>query len=1573
MRLSSSRGPLLALLVALASAAGAAPPSERPRGREECATSVDRSGDPGRLLEPALFDRLSSGGRRLARALNGLPGPARVEAAPPARHVGPLAAPEARRNVRVNDPSMDLYGHTNSESSVTATADTIVVGFNDAGEDLSGYAFSTDGGASFTHVRLPPPSDGYFYGDPVLATGPAGEVYYASLMSVAGNFLSTIGVSKSTDGGRTFAYPVDAVNLYTTSDEVMDKPWLAADTGASSKYRGNVYVTWTFFLSTGETFVAFARSTDGGLTFSAPGNLSPIDAVGVQGSAVAVGPAGEVYVAWLDEHVAPSGISLRKSTDGGASFGARVTVASLDELTMLTGGGGVRANSFPSLAVDGAGRVHVSWAALPASPAADRADVFYSRSTDGGATFSAARRLNDDATATTQAMPALAASPDGRVAVRWIDRRDDPANDALTGVSMAISADGGATFGRSFRVTDTTFAYGPVEPGNGRGYHGDYDGLAWRDGTFFVTWSDERGSDPDVYFARVPETLDPESPDLVVAASSPWASLRAGTSATFDLSTGATGAAAGPFSLSLTPPGPGLSFSFAPGSVPAGGSSRLTLAAAADVPGGDVQLTATAAGADLARATVIRATTYPASRPFETPVNATRTRGFTGGMARTDAAGRIHLLYEDDSDSAAGSEVYYRRSPAGDAVFTAPLRLSPAGGVGYDAVLATGPGDRVVAAWGGRASGDTNDRVWVARSTNGGETFSAAVAVSPTTQIGARPAVAVDGSGNVVVAWYDFAPSVALLYTARSTDGGATFGAAAAINDDAVGVVTRPGLAFDSRGAAYLVYTRQYTTTYGLATAARIAVARDGKTFAAPASLTDVNSVASFAPDVAVAPNDAVHVAYYVRLVTSVGTYNREVVAVRSTDGGAAFTAPVNLSRNNGQSWFPTLAVEPSGAVTVAWEDDTGRTTSDVLLVRSTDGGATFTDPVDVSADVGLSGSLANPLEEPGGSGRVAVSASAAGRLLVSWLDDSPANPDVFFVRLDPRALSNRAPTASIAAPAAGASFEAGAGVAFSGSGTDPDGDALSYSWSFGDGGRATGASPAPHPYARPGSYTAVLTVADPYGASSSATVAVTVTAPSTTGASLLVPVVLEADGVGGSRFTSELTLASRVAAPTEVLLSYTASLGEGSGFARLTLAPGEQRVVPGVVAWLRGQGLPIAADGGSQAGTLLVTFAGAPGGVFAGARTYTPDPAGTGGTYGVFSTAVPTTSGPVSVYGLQQNAAMRSNLAVVNGGNGPVTLRIALVGPAGEDLGLLPDQTLGPWGWAQLSQPLAGRATSGRAVVTRIAGASPFTAYGVLNDAVTSDGSWLPALLPDDGSGAGRLVPVVLDVEGVGARFRTELTFTNGTGAPLPLTLVYTAAPGFGSGSGSVPLTLAPFEQRIVPDAIAFLRQTLPIEADGRSVAGSLFVDAPGGLASTALAVGARTYVPMDPAGSFGLFYPGLTAAESASSEPVWVHALREDSSQRSNLALVNRGDAAGPIVLRVSYFGPLGAPLGTPVDVALAPGEWRQLGRPLVALGATAGFAKVERVSGTARFAAYGVLNDNVSSDGSYVPMTR
>ena len=508
------------------------------------------------------------------------------------------------------------------------------------------------------------------------------------------------------------------------------------------------------------------------------------------------------------------------------------------------------------------------------------------------------------------------------------------------------------------------------------------------------------------------------------------------------------------------------------------------------------------------------------------------------------------------------------------------------------------------------------------------------------------------------------------------------------------------------------------------------------------------------------------------------------------------------------------------------------------------------------------------------------------------------------------------------------------------------------------------------HVFAVPGVHTVVLTVIDSAGRRGTVSRLITVRVPaeSASDTDLVLPVVTDARGVGTTHYTTEVTLVSRASRPVTALLQYTAAVGSGSGYATLTLAPGEERVIPDAIAFLRSRGLPIPGDGSSQIGTLRVVFPGAaPGEVFLGGRTSTP---GGNGTYGLFYPNAARSESPLAVIGLQENDALRSNLALLNTGDSEVTLRVQLLGANGEDLGLLPDQTLDPLGWTQLNRPLKGLANAGRAVVTRVAGTSTFSAYGVLLDNVTSDGSFIPPL-PAGISGSSRLIPVVLDAGGVnGTHYTTELTLANLSDGPLELSCTYTAA--FGTGSGTVKTTLSAGQQLVVPDAIAFLRTGgLAIPSDGQDVAGSLMVAA--GAGSGGFAAGARTFThgPAG-AGTFGVYYSGLTSEESAAST-AFVYGLQQNAAQRSNVAVVNRGDAGDALDLSLSYFEGHGISLGDPVPVRLAPGEWRQFGQPLGARGALSGYVRVERVSGSSRFVAYGVLNDSATSDGSYIPMTR
>ena len=224
--------------------------------------------------------------------------------------------------------------------------------------------------------------------------------------------------------------------------------------------------------------------------------------------------------------------------------------------------------------------------------------------------------------------------------------------------------------------------------------------------------------------------------------------------------------------------------------------------------------------------------------------------------------------------------------------------------------------------------------------------------------------------------------------------------------------------------------------------------------------------------------------------------------------------------------------------------------------------------------------------------------------------------------------------------------------------------------------------------------------------------------------------------------------------------------------------------------------------------------------------------------------------------------------------------------------------------------------------------------------------------------------VPVILTASGAGNSYYTsELTLTNrGSRAA---TLRYTYA---GGRNGAASETLAPGRQKIVPNAIDYLRNLgIPIPSSGTRI-GTLRVGASG---SSEVSVTARTTTKVAD-GRAGLAYPGVAVAEGFT-EAVYLCGLRQNRQDRSNVAFQNMG-ASGNITVRATVFSGDSGDSRVLPDVVLAPGGFRQLNSVLAKAGYTQGYVRVERVSGAAPFYAYGVINDQANSDGSFVfPVTE
>jgi hypothetical protein len=509
----------------------------------------------------------------------------------------------------------------------------------------------------------------------------------------------------------------------------------------------------------------------------------------------------------------------------------------------------------------------------------------------------------------------------------------------------------------------------------------------------------------------------------------------------------------------------------------------------------------------------------------------------------------------------------------------------------------------------------------------------------------------------------------------------------------------------------------------------------------------------------------------------------------------------------------------------------------------------------------------------------------------------------------------------------------------------------------------------------------------------------------STVSSAKYIPVVLDAAGATGVRFRSDLTLGNRSGQPVTVSVTFIPApdfaLPTSSASVSVSLAPSSELRAPDALQFFRDRGVAITPGPSGVAGSIRIALdpQALPGAnidaVYAFSRTFTAGAAGSFGTFLDAPSDLEAAEGEGAIYGFRSiSGTSRSNLAVgaiPARGAQTVTLSIQVYDQSGAAAGSPIVTTLNPGEWRQFNGilGLAGLPDGayGYAKITRTQGIGPWTAYGVVNDAKTSDGSILPLYRPGGLAAARRLiVPVVLDVLGAaGSHYTTELTLANDGSFASPVDLLYRPAPGFGSSTGVpfVTLTLDAHQQTTIPDILTYLRSrgvNIPDASTG-SQAGSLSVEFRSlfnfdGPKTIALARTTTPNTDTDTGGSFGVAYPAAARGGGARASAL-VPGLTRGALVRSNLAVVHLGGGSEiPLSLSVRlYDASTGQAVGSPISVTLQPGDWTQWSGVFdiadVPVNTTTAYAVITRTAGDDTWLAYGVLNDVKTSDGSVIRM--
>jgi len=384
------------------------------------------------------------------------------------------------RRLSVDESVNPLSQHeTAVEPADAAWGSTVVATFQvgrfaKGGASNIGFAVSYDSGRTWRRGLLPgvtvessPVGPETAASDPTVAYDAAHGVWLIGTLTIEPGG-SRVMVAHSSDGLH-WSQPVTAA-----SGPSLDKDWLACDNGSSSPHRGRCYALYT---DDDKNITVSQSSDDGGSTWSPPVRATGI-LVGAQPAVLPNGTLITVAGAYAGENALTGSIEALRSTDGGATF-TRVTLSPFSSASNSP----MRAISLPSLALDGEGRIYVTWADCRFRSACAANDIVLSTSTDGISWTAPTRVPVAPTSSTLDAMiPGLGADPAHAGHLGLVYAYFTPgscAKGACTlGIAFIQSPDGGASWSKPLQLDVEPIRMTWLPEAEGR-MVGDYFGTAY--------------------------------------------------------------------------------------------------------------------------------------------------------------------------------------------------------------------------------------------------------------------------------------------------------------------------------------------------------------------------------------------------------------------------------------------------------------------------------------------------------------------------------------------------------------------------------------------------------------------------------------------------------------------------------------------------------------------------------------------------------------------------------------------------------------------------------------------------------------------------------------------------------------------------------------------------------------------------------------------------------------------------------------------------------------------------------------------------------------------------------------
>jgi hypothetical protein len=483
------------------------------------------------------------------------------------RHITALGA-TAGTNVRGSGAQTVSRSESDIRINYWDPTKIIAASNNIGGSGMQGQYYSTDGGVTWGQSNLPLASGDAFHSDPTVDWSSDGTAWSTTMGINSGSTVLKVQSYRSTNGGATWTFDGTISGTQTNTDKQMQ--WI--DHSGTSAFANNNYVIW----HNGNPAFMNRRTSTG---WGAPIQVSDAQATGTCiGADVKTNSAGDVFGFFPD--TGSRGIFVVKSTNGGASYGTPVKIRttfrgydigvpsfnSRRALVYVSGGAykNGATNNVYALWTDLSGDAGCSsTTSEPGSSVTStcKTRIWFTRSTDGGATWSAAVKLNNQSGLNDQFNPFLAVDEtNGNLGAIYYDTVADSGRKKVD-IYYQMSSDGGATWQAAVKVT-TAMTDETVAGADSGNQFGDYNSLSGYGNAFFPSWTDRRNNAKEEVWTAKVTTSTTATFSISGNAGTTGATLStSGGSATSDASSNYTIANLAAGSYTVTPSKSGCTFS----------------------------------------------------------------------------------------------------------------------------------------------------------------------------------------------------------------------------------------------------------------------------------------------------------------------------------------------------------------------------------------------------------------------------------------------------------------------------------------------------------------------------------------------------------------------------------------------------------------------------------------------------------------------------------------------------------------------------------------------------------------------------------------------------------------------------------------------------------------------------------------------------------------------------------------------------------------------------------------------------------------------------------------------------